>query len=306
MVMPRTNDSVVEAFSPAGGVRFLYSDVTGVARALVRGHGVSAAAAPAFSRILACTALMQVDFLDDDETLVVSADLDGRLGGFCVEYDGRGFMRGAPFERSPDTLAPARGSDPSDFFGTSAKVKVTRVRRGDGTIRSQMTMETPKDRSVEPDILFSELLSAAIPSRVVSCASEWDGVPERVRAMAAQRVPGGSERVYKRVCDLLGDGTLAEQLSSDPTLEAMRDVLDLPDLFSGPTRALAFGCSCSEEKVLDAWTSMPADEISGKLRPRKPLEFRCHLCGRLWELAPEKVEEALRSRRGKSKPRKDG
>ena len=306
MVMPRTNDAVVEAFSPEGGVRFVYSDVTGVARRLVAGHGVSPAAAPAFSRVLACTALMQVDFVDDDETLVVSADLGGRLGGFCVEYDGRGFMRGHPFETRPETLAPPHGGDPDDFFGFSARVKATRVRRGDSSVKSQMTMETPKDRPATPEAVFSELLSAAIPTRVCACASAWEGVPERVRALAVQRVPGGSEAVFKRLSGLVDDGTLAEQLSSDPTLDAMRDVLGLPDLFTGPTRALAFGCTCSEEKILASWAMLPREELVGMMRPLKPRFFRCHMCGRTFEFGPEKMLVALEAGKEARKRRKNG
>ena len=295
MVMPRTNDAVVEAFSPDNGIRFIYSDVTGVARRLVAGHGVSPAAAPGFGRVLACTALMQVDFIDEDETLVVSADVGGRFGGFLVEFDGRGFMRGAPFEKSPDTLVCPAGTDPGDFFGLGAKVKATRVKRDDGTIRSQMTMETQPDKTAAPEAVFSGVLSSAIPSRVCTSASAWDGRPERIRALAVQRVPGGSEQVYKRLCDLVDDGTVAEQLSTDPTLDAMRDVLGLPDLFSGPTRAVDFGCTCSEAKILSAWADLPEREIAGIVRSMRPKVFRCHLCGRTWEIEPGKVVAAAKA-----------
>lgn len=304
MVMPRSNDAVVEAFSPGSGMRFVYADVTGVARRLVAGHGISRAATPAFSRILACTALMQVDFVDEDETLVVSADLGGALGGFHVEYDGRGLMRGFPFEKFPETLAHAHAGSPDDLFGTSSRVKVTRRRRGDGSIRSQMAMETPEGRAAIPEFLFSELLSAALPSKVCTSASEWDGVPERVRGLAVQRVPAGSEQTYKRICDLVDDGTVGEQLASDPTLDAMRDVLGLPDLFTGPTRPVAFGCTCSEERVLASWFDMPRKELEGMLRPLKPRTFRCHLCGRKIEIGPEKILAVLRAKAELAKKRK--
>ncbi|MBQ7667442.1 MAG: Hsp33 family molecular chaperone HslO [Kiritimatiellae bacterium] len=292
--MPRTNDSVVEAFSPANGIRFVYSDVTGVARRLVAGHGVSAAAAPAFGRVLACAALMQVDFIDDDETLVVSIDVGGRFGGFTIEFDGCGYLRGAPFETRPDTIVNPAGGDADDFFGFGARVKATRMKREDGAIRSQMTMETKPDRSAAPETLFSEILSSAIPSRICTSASAWIGVPERVRALAVQRVPGGSEQVFGRICGLVDDGTLAEQLSSDPTLDAMRDVLDLPDLFSGPTRAVDFGCTCSEEKILAAWAGLPPQEIIGFVRAGRPRLFRCHLCGRVWEIPLGKIVAAAK------------
>lgn len=298
MVMMRSNDAVVEAFSPESGVRFVYADVTGVARRLVAGHGISPAAAPAFSRILACTALMQVDFVDEDETLVVSADLPGRLGGFHMEFDGRGFMRGAPFEVRPETLAAPHGVAADDFFGAGSRVKVTRMRRGDGTIRSQVSMETPKNRASTPEFLFSELLSAAVPSKVCTSAAEWNGVPERVRALAVQRVPGGSEMVYKRISDLVDDGTLAEQLSTDPTLDAMHDVLGLPDLFTGPTRSVAFGCTCSEKRILEAWSGLPREELAGMVKAGVPRVFRCHLCGRKWEIGADKIFRLLRAAAG--------
>lgn len=295
MVMPRTNDAVVEAFSPANGIRFIYSDVSGVARSLVAGHGVSPAAAAPFGRMVACTALMQVDFVDDDELLVVSVDVGGRFGGFLLEYDGRGYLRGGPWEKSPETLVASSGTDAGDFFGFGARVKATRVKQPGASIRSQMSMEIPGNRQVSPELIFSELLSSAIPSRVCTSASEWNGIPDRVRALAVQRVPGGSEQAFNRICSLIDDGTAAEQLSSDPTLEAMRDVLGLPDMFSGPTRAIDFGCSCSLPRIIESLGDRSKAEIAGMVRMNRPRTFRCHLCGKTWEIQPEQIVAAYRA-----------
>ena len=76
----------------------------------------------------------------------------------------------------------------------------------------------------------------------------------------------------------------------------MREVLSLDDLVTGPTRAIAFGCTCSRERVLESYASLPRDELEGMLRPLRPRVFRCHLCGRELTIAPEDLVQLLQKR----------
>ena len=109
MVLARTNDACLEAFSPSKRLRFLYADVSETARRLSAAHGLSAPAARLFGKALAGLGLLGVDVGEDDEILWFDADLQGPLGGFHLERDGSGHMRGHVFQTRPETLLPPGG-----------------------------------------------------------------------------------------------------------------------------------------------------------------------------------------------------
>ena len=296
MVLARTNDGCLEAFSPAKRLRFLYADVSETARRLVRAHGLSAPAARVFGKALAGLGILGVDVGDDDEILCFDTDLRGPLGGFHLERDGNGHLRGRAFETRPETLLPPE-TEPTDaaLCGRAARVKISRVQEGGGAIRSQMSFAV---EPATPDVILTAFFNNAIPTRVVLSATDWDGEPDRVRALALQRLPGAADTDFDRVAALFADGTVADQLAFDASLATMRDVLDLWDLKTGPTRALAFGCSCSARRVLASFAGRPAAELRGLAAPGRPVVFRCHLCGREYRIGPATLA-ALALRREK-------
>lgn len=298
MVLARTNDSCLEAFSPSKRLRFLYADVSETARRLAAAHRLSPGAARVFGKALAGLGILGVDVGDDDEILVFDADLRGPLGGFHLERDGNGHLRGAPFEADPESLlAPDEPADDAALCGRGARVKITRLGEKGGAIRSQMSFAV---EPAVPEIVLAAFFNNAIPSRVVLSATDCDGEPDRVRALALQRLPGAEDADFDRVAALFADGTVADQLAFDATLATMRDVLDLWDLKTGPTRALAFGCSCSARRVLASFAERPPAELRALAAAGAPVPFRCHLCGREYTVGPATLA-TLAKRRTKPK-----
>lgn len=298
MVLARTNDSCLEAFSVSKRLRFLYADVSETARRLVRAHGLSAPAARVFGKALAGLGILGVDLGDDDEILCFDTDLQGPLGGFHLERDGKGHLRGHAFETRPETLLPPEAAaDDAALCGRAARVKITRVQEGGGAVRSQMSFAV---EPATPDTILTAFFNNAIPTRVVLCATDFDGEPDRVRALALQRLPGAKDADFERVASLFADGTVADQLAFDASLATMRDVFDLWDLATGPTRALAFGCSCSPRRVLASFSERPPAELRALAAAGKPVPFRCHLCGRGYTVGPATLA-TLAKRRTKPK-----
>ena len=290
MVLKRTNDAAVEAFSPKTGLRFLYADVSETARELARRHGYVPSAAAAFGKILAGTAILSIDHVDFPETLVVDGVVDGRLAGFHAEVDGGGHLRGYVFEHDPDTLGPPL-ADMNDVYGAEANVKVTKLQTDDGTVRSQVAFTS---KPAIPEAVFSGFLASnGAPTRMALVATGVDADLDRVRGLAVQCLPNGSKNEFRRVSGFFKDGTVADTLAFDATLATMREVLGLYDLVTGPTRALALGCTCSEPVVLASYASLPKEVLEGWIRALEPQTFRCHLCGRTFVLSPETLARIL-------------
>lgn len=290
MVLKRTNDSAVEAFSPKTGLRFLYADVSETAGELVRRHGCAPSAAIALGKILAGTGILSIDHLDFPETLAVDGVVDGRLAGFHTEVDGGGHLRGYVFESDPDTLGPPF-SDPNEVYGTEANVKVTKLQSDDGAVRSQVAFSS---KPALPEAVFSGFLASnGAPTRMSLVVTGTDVDLDRARGLAVQCLPNGSKNEFRRVSGFFQDGTIADTLAFDATLATLREVLGLYDLVTGPTRAIALGCTCSEQAVLASYASLPKEVLQGWIRALASQTFRCHLCGRTFVLSPETLAGLL-------------
>lgn len=291
MVRPRTNDAAVEAFCPRTRLRFLYADVSETARRLAKAHGDSPAAAAILGKVLAGTAAATIDFNEPGERLVVAADVKGALGGWRAEISGDGFLAGSLQEHDPESLRDA-GDGADEWCGPAAAAKATRL-RGDGTIRSQVAFEC---KPGAPETVYGALFCSAVPTRLRLVCTMYDGEVDRARALALQLIHEGSRRAFKRVEKLFDDGTVADTLAFDATLPTLREVLGVEDLVTGPTRAIAFGCTCSEKRFLDAYAALPRETLEGMLRPLRPREERCHLCGRRYTITPEQLVQILQSK----------
>jgi redox-regulated HSP33 family molecular chaperone len=102
-------------------------------------------------------------------------------------------------------------------------------------------------------------------------------------------MPDGRKSEFKRIASLFADGTVSEQLEYDASVNTLREIFDLPDLATGPTRALAFGCTCSQSVAEASYATRSKPELDGLVRTARPQTFRCHLCGRGYTLTPEKL-----------------
>ncbi len=288
MVTARTNDACVEGFCPNSRLRFLYSDVSETAVTLQQQHQLELPAALILSRALAGIALIGIDLGEQEETISLHTETDGRCGGYLVEMTGRGDLRGYIYSKI--IPPPAESStDSNEPYGSVARVKVTRTHES-GRIRSQMAFSVMP--AAEQNILM-EFYNATlqIPTQVCTCATSFDNQVERVRALAVQQMPDGRKSEFKRVTGLFKDGTVSEQLEFDASVTTLREIFNLPELTTGPTRALRFGCTCSQRVAEASFASRSKCELDGLLRSENAQSFRCHLCGRVYTLPIEKIAE---------------
>lgn len=286
MVTARTNDACVEGFCPSSRLRFLYSDVSETARTLQQQHGNDLPTASVLGRALAGIALIGIDLGEQDETISLHVETDGRIGGYLVEMTGRGELRGFTYEKNLIQLPP---SDPAipDPSGLLARIKLTRTNTP-GIIRSQMSFSVSP--ATEQAILM-EFYNATlqIPTEVVLSVTTFDNRIERIRALAVQRMPDGKKSEFERIKQLFKDGTVTEQLEFDASVNTMREIFNLPELTTGPTRALRLGCTCSQAVADTTFSTRTKAELEGLVRCGKPQSFRCHFCGKVYTLTPEKI-----------------
>lgn len=286
MVTARTNDACVEGFCPTTRLRFLYSDVSETAARLQEQHGSDQHAAEILGRALAGIALIGIDLGEQDEMISMHAETPGPIGGYLVEMTGRGELRGYTYATK---LPPPANSENASPYGSMARVKMTRTHES-GRIRSQMAFNVVP--AGEHDILM-EFYNATlqIPTQVCLNAQVFDGRLENVRALAVQCMPDGRKSVFARISERFKDGTVQQQLEFDASTATLRELFSLPELTTGPTRALQMGCTCSQATVNAAYATYPKSVLQGMAQTGRDETFRCHLCGQTYTVSHEKLDQ---------------
>ena len=82
MVLARSNDSAIEAFSPGARIRFLYADVSETTRRLARSHGYPADASRLLGMALAGSALVGLEIDQDHAVHLIQGPVVLRQGEF--------------------------------------------------------------------------------------------------------------------------------------------------------------------------------------------------------------------------------
>lgn len=182
MVVARTNDACVEGFCPHTRLRFLYSDVSETAARLQVQHGNCLASGSVLARALAGIALVGIDLGEQDETISMHAEVNGRVGGFFAEMTGRGELRGYTHNTDFDALPPPEPDIP-DPCGTVARVKLTRTHES-GRVRSQMSFSVSP--ASEQNILV-EFYNATMQIPTQVCLHAAAAAAAAARAVAADR-----------------------------------------------------------------------------------------------------------------------
>jgi len=59
---------------------------------------------------------------------------------------------------------------------------------------------------------------------------------------------------------------------------------------------LTFGCTCSEERVLDGLARLAPEDVASLLDSESPLEVRCDACGRRYEIDPDELRYFITAR----------
>ena len=295
MVIARANDACVEGFSSISRIRFLYSDVSEISRKLCELRDYSLLSSSCLAQMLAGAALLGMGLAESDDMIVLDTESDGLLGGCHLEMTGHGCMRGYVQNRMLQSINAKNSMDRNDrdltlkdIWGSHGKVRFSRTDTTDKIV-SQIFFEMSKCHS---ENIFEDFFGAGfkMPACVNIVATTLNNEIDRARALAMLGMPDSNTKDFMRLKQLFNDGTVAEQLEYDASLSTMREVFDMPDILTGPTRTLQFGCSCSRQRSEDAIASLPKAELAGLSNSGSGKTFQCHLCGKTYFIPPELID----------------
>lgn len=111
---------------------------------------------------------------------------------------------------------------------------------------------------------------------------------DAMEALLMERLPEADQETAKQSFVALTkmiDNVFAQHFMPFPYAEWMEMALPGHDVRIHPAQPVAFACSCSEERVLNALKLVGREELAPLVEANGQLETRCEFCGKAYEIS---------------------
>lgn len=293
MIMAKTADSRVAAFSPSGKIRFVQAEVTDSARELERSHLCGPTAGMIQAEALAGVALLGSELAAESETVTLRLKVSGPVGGLLVEAGADGSLRGYTNVKVMNDLDACEELDVSAALGDQAEMQIIRSVPG-RILASAATSMSPASVTHCLELYYRQSLQR--PALVQIAVMAYGGFIDGARGLMVEKLPDGDEAVFARIARYFEDGTLLECLECAASLRTVCETVGLADcVFEAPFR-LRFACRCSPERVDGMLALLPPGDLEAMIVEDRPAQIFCQMCGRGYQVGTERLREILRKR----------
>lgn len=293
MIMSKVSDSLSSAFSPLTKVRLVYVEVTDSARELERSHLCGPTAGLIQAEALAGVALLGADLVDADETITLRLRVSGPVGGVLVEACADGGVRGYTQVKVMNELDACEELDVSAALGELAEVQI--VRSVPGRILSSAATDI-SPASVVKGIEQYYRQSLQRQALVQVSALAYGGFLDCARGFMIECLPDAEGETLARLSKFFEDGTVLECLEASATFSTLCQTIGIDDCVFDDPKPLRFACRCSDERVLGMLEGMPAADLEAMIFEDRPAQIFCHMCGKGYQVAVERLKDVLRRR----------
>lgn len=286
-------DEAISALWKAPGLRAVCVVATEAARhARDVHHALEASAALLAQGLTAAQLLSSLKAGKFAPRVNLQLECDGPLRGLYADADGAGGVRG--YIKNP--LVDIVSSDPQlrwrPALGNAGFLSVLRDLGEGEHFRSSVELVS---FDLSSDLTHFFELSEQLPTRVgLSVVGEKDEPLGKVAGLVVQALPDADLRALTDVGERLSGGALAQALVR---FESATDVLRavLPDAVETSRGAVAYRCTCSQERVLQAFAAMGRAEIEKILAEEGKSEATCQFCGKKYQATQAELKALLAS-----------
>jgi len=127
-------------------------------------------------------------------------------------------------------------------------------------------------------------------------ALAYGGFIDCARGLQFECLPGGNRELFGRLAHFAEDGTLLECLEAAVSLATICETVGLADCVFQAPKPLRFACRCSPERVEGMLSGMPSSDLEAMIREGRPAQIFCHMCGRGYQVATDRLGAILRSK----------
>lgn len=284
MLKLKSDDTRVLGRCSRQRLRVLYAEVAETARLLSARQACGPASTLVLAEALTAAALLGAELGSPAATVTLRAACEGPAGDVTAEAAGDGALRGGP-ERK--TIPDWDERDPLDLAaltGPAARVSILQSgAAGEPASQAEFSVQGGGLRHALQ--IYARLTLRRPTLAALSVCTHPDGL-DWACGLLLQCPPDGHSGLIEERQRLFDDGTVAERLSVDPSLDSIRELLDLPDLSVERVQPLFFGCSCSRESICSQFDALSVQDLNRLRRRGRSHSLSCPLCGEQYMFGP--------------------
>lgn len=281
-------DRIVRGLYASHGIRVILARVTETARLARMLHGLYPTSARLFAEGLAAGALLGALQKREQDRVNLQVECDGPVGGFLVDADANGNVRG--YVRHPEVHFPgdaARGVHAA--LGGAGHLTVLRPMADGSYYRSTVQLESFElVEDLRRWFATSEQVATALDLCVVPDGEEPLG---DVVGLLVQRLPDGDERAIEEARARLAGGALAAALRRDPHAQAVIGAI-LGDGFELlADLEVAWRCGCDHARARSAVSALGIAGIDEVLAAERRAVIDCQFCRKRYVIEEAELRE---------------
>jgi len=183
--------------------------------------------------------------------------------------------------------------DVSAALGERAEVQI--LRSVPGKLLSSAAMEVSPASVVNGlEQYFYQSLQRHVHVQISALA--YGGFIDGARGLLVECLPDGDKDAFARVSRLVEDGTVSECLEASASFRTICETLGFSDCRFFPTKPLRFFCRCSQERVEGMLAGMSKEDLQAMIVEDRPAQIFCHMCGKGYQVAVERLQAILKER----------
>ena len=294
-----SKDRIIRCITPDGGVMACAADTTDIVYTGAKLHMTSHAATAALGRLLTAAAIMGAQLKQDDAsiTLRIKGD-ESETGAVIAVSDSKGNVKG--YLQEPDC--------PTEYY-SNGKINVSKAVGRTGILNVM------KDFGAgEPYVGQVPLVSGEIAEDITSYYATSEQIPTACAlgvlldkedhqvllagGLLVQLLPGADDetvdKLEKNITELEPMTTmLAKGMSIEDICRTALKGFDMEVLDETSVR---YACSCSREKIIDAFSTLSDDEIRSLADEKGYAEAICHFCKKKHRFSKLQLEQIIKAR----------
>ena len=290
-------DRIIRCITSDGAVMVCAAETSQLVYTASKLHLTSAAASAALGRLLTAAAIMGAQLKSDKSSITLRINGDNsKTGAVIAVSDSKGNVRG--YLQNPDCPTTYYDNGKLNVSDAVGKTGVLNVMKDFGSGEPYIGMVPLVSGEIAEDITSYYATSEQIPT-VCALGVLLDKEDHSVLlsgGLLIQLLPGADDSTIDKVEQCVSKlepvtTMLAKGMSMEEICRTALDGFDVEVLDEMP---LNYACSCSREKVINAFITMPDDDIRAMADELGYAEALCHFCKKKYRFSKLQLENIIK------------
>ncbi len=298
-----SEDKLIRCITSDGAVMACAVDTSNLVFTASKVHITSPVATAALGRLLTAASIMGAQLKQDDASITLRMNGDNsETGAVIAVSDSKGNVRG--YLQNPDCPTEYYANGKLNVAKAVGRTGVLNVMRDYGTGEPYIGMVPIVSGEIAEDITSYYATSEQIPT-VCALGVLLDKEDHEVLlagGLLIQLLPGADDsvidRIEKNASELEPMTTmLAKGMSILDICKTALKGFDVEVLDEMP---IHYACTCNRDKIINAFVTLPNDEIRSLADEKGYAEAMCHFCKKKYKFSKLQLEQIIKNKKADS------